>query len=189
VVAASPSSAYVQSGCFSRYRSSNSTVKLTIVSLANGCRPYSGAAVYLWHCTRDGGYSLYSDEVKDENFLRGVQAAGGDGTLTFKSIFPGAYPGRWPHMHFEVYPNLGLAASANGKLATSQLALPRDACDKNWLLAQVWRSKMRRERSETPPAPFLAAGFSVWRKRNQGGARLNALAGARYVDPIILSTT
>ena len=30
-----------------------------------------GAAVYLWHCNRDGQYSLYPQGVSDENYLRG----------------------------------------------------------------------------------------------------------------------
>ena len=57
-----------------------------------------------------------------------MQAAGGDGRVTFKSIFPAAYPGRWPHVHFEVYPSLAAATSACSLLRTSQLALPEDAC-------------------------------------------------------------
>ena len=63
---------------------------------ASSGAPLEGAAVYLWHCDRDGGYSLYSDGVTDQNYLRGVQAAGSDGTLRFTSIFPGAYPGVGP---------------------------------------------------------------------------------------------
>ncbi|HEY0637974.1 MAG TPA: intradiol ring-cleavage dioxygenase [Pseudonocardiaceae bacterium] len=105
------------------------TVTLTVLDLAAGCAPFAGAAVYLWHCDRDGGYSMYSPEIADQNYLRGVQAAGRDGGLTFTSIFPAAYSGRWPHLHFEVYPSLGDAAGASGRLATSQLALPADVCD------------------------------------------------------------
>jgi len=32
-------------------------------------------------------------------------------------------------VHFEVYPSLEAAASASGKLATSQIALPKNVCD------------------------------------------------------------
>lgn len=102
-------------------------VDLTIVSAADGS-PLPGAALYLWHCDMTGGYSLYSPGVEDQNYLRGVQEADGDGALSFASIFPGAYPGRWPHMHFEVFPSLGAATSAGSVLATSQLALPEDIC-------------------------------------------------------------
>jgi protocatechuate 3,4-dioxygenase beta subunit len=92
--------------------------------------PYAGAAVYAWHCDQSGRYSMYDSEIADENYLRGVQAADSSGKVTFKSIFPAAYDGRWPHIHFEVYPNLAKATSASGKLRTSQIALPEDACKK-----------------------------------------------------------
>jgi protocatechuate 3,4-dioxygenase beta subunit len=71
---------------------------------------------------------MYSRAVANENFLRGVQAANGTGTVTFKSIFPAAYSGRWPHIHFEVYPTLAKATSAGNKITTSQLALPEAVC-------------------------------------------------------------
>jgi protocatechuate 3,4-dioxygenase beta subunit len=103
-------------------------IKLTVLDTRNGAAPLEDAAVYLWHCDRDGNYSLYSQGVTNENYLRGVQAAGADGSLTFNSIFPGAYSGRWPHIHFEVYPSLEKAAAASDKLRTSQLAFPEDAC-------------------------------------------------------------
>ena len=38
-----------------------------------------GAAVYAWHCDRDGSYSLYDGDAVDENYLRGVQDADGEG--------------------------------------------------------------------------------------------------------------
>jgi protocatechuate 3,4-dioxygenase beta subunit len=93
------------------------------------CAPLAGAAVYVWHCDRDGNYSLYSEAAASENYLRGVQAAGDDGVVTFDSIFPAAYQGRWPHIHFEVYPSLETATDEANKIATSQIALPEDACD------------------------------------------------------------
>jgi protocatechuate 3,4-dioxygenase beta subunit len=105
------------------------TVKLAIQDLAKGCTPLAGAAVYLWHCDRDGNYSLYSQAVTGENYLRGVQAAGNDGIVTFQSIFPACYSGRWPHIHFEVYSGLDKANDQGNKIATSQIALPKDICD------------------------------------------------------------
>ena len=60
---------------------------------------------------------------------RGVQEADGDGVVTFDSIFPACYSGRWPHIHFEVYRSLANATSQANKIATSQVALPKDVCD------------------------------------------------------------
>lgn len=105
------------------------TVTLTILDVANGCAPLPGAAVYLWHCDREGRYSLYSNGVEDQNYLRGVQAADSEGVVTFTSIFPAAYSGRWPHIHFEVYPSVEEATSAGTKLVTSQLAFPANVCE------------------------------------------------------------
>ncbi len=105
------------------------TVRLKVYDL-NGAdvSAFGGAAVYLWHCTSDGNYSLYSESVADENFLRGVQETDADGAVTFTTIFPGCYAGRWPHMHFEVYESLESATSYTNKLRTSQLAIPEDPC-------------------------------------------------------------
>jgi protocatechuate 3,4-dioxygenase beta subunit len=90
--------------------------------------PLAGAAVYLWHCNRDGAYSMYGQGIQSENYLRGVQAADANGVATFQSIFPACYSGRWPHIHFEVYPNLGAASVASNRIATSQIALPQAEC-------------------------------------------------------------
>jgi protocatechuate 3,4-dioxygenase beta subunit len=104
-------------------------VELTVINLKDSAKAYAGAAVYLWHCNREGEYSLYSQNIASENYLRGVQAAGSEGKVTFTSIFPAAYSGRWPHIHFEVYESVASATSASGRLRTSQLALPEDVCD------------------------------------------------------------
>jgi protocatechuate 3,4-dioxygenase beta subunit len=104
------------------------TVRLKVLDTGNGSAGLQGAAVYLWHCDRDGRYSLYSEGITQENYLRGVQETGSDGSVQFTSIYPAAYSGRWPHIHFEVYPSLEAATTASGKLRTSQLALPEAPC-------------------------------------------------------------
>ncbi len=104
------------------------TIRLAILDLAKSCAPIDGATVYLWHCDQAGRYSLYSQGATNENYLRGVQAAAADGIVTFTSIFPACYSGRWPHIHFEVYPSLDKATNAGNKIATSQIALPEDIC-------------------------------------------------------------
>jgi protocatechuate 3,4-dioxygenase beta subunit len=103
------------------------TIRLTLVE-ADGDTPIEGAAVYLWHCNRDGQYSMYDRAVADENYLRGVQSSAADGTVTFTSVFPACYSGRWPHIHFEVYASVDEATAAGRILATSQLALPEGTC-------------------------------------------------------------
>ena len=104
------------------------TINLTVTDAGNGYAAMEGAAVYLWHCNRDGQYSMYSQGVEDENYLRGVQATNASGTATYTSIFPAAYDGRWPHIHFEVYSSVDDATSSGQIVKTSQIALPEAAC-------------------------------------------------------------
>lgn len=104
------------------------TVTLTLLDNANGCAPLAGAAVYAWHCDKDGKYSLYDAGLRNENYLRGVQEADGNGQVTFQSIFPGAYSGRWPHIHFEVFESMDNATAAGQVLPVSQIALTDAAC-------------------------------------------------------------
>jgi len=105
------------------------SVTLKVVNSDSDCTSLEGYAVYLWHCTREGEYSLYGSDVADENFLRGVQVTDANGEVTFETIFPGCYSGRMPHIHFEVYGSLAEATSGRNALRTSQLAFPRDICD------------------------------------------------------------
>ncbi len=104
------------------------TVRLTVRDASTG-DAMKGAAVYIWHCDRGGAYSLYSQGFEDVNYLRGVQAADDTGTVTFSSIFPGCYEGRWPHIHFEVYEDAANATSSGPIVKTSQIALPKETCD------------------------------------------------------------
>ncbi|WNV88620.1 intradiol ring-cleavage dioxygenase [Umezawaea sp. Da 62-37] len=105
-------------------------VPLTItLTVQKDCKAYTGAAVYLWHCDRDGNYSMYSNGVADQNYLRGVQETDASGEVTFTTIFPAAYSGRWPHAHFEVYPDLAEATKAGDPVKTTQLAFPKDVCE------------------------------------------------------------
>lgn len=105
------------------------TLELVVTDLAGGA-PFAGAAVYVWHCDREGRYSMYSEGVTDQNYLRGVQVADADGRVRFTSVFPACYSGRWPHVHFEVYPDQASITDAATVIATSQIALPQDTCER-----------------------------------------------------------
>lgn len=101
---------------------------MTLQDLPQGCTPGEGMAVYVWQCDREGRYSLYSEGVLDQNYLRGVQTADGAGRVEFTSIVPACYPGRWPHVHFEVYDTLASAVAGENARLTSQIALPAGMC-------------------------------------------------------------
>ena len=101
------------------------TVALTVRDAATGAA-LAGRGVYIWHCDRDGRYSLYSNGVENENYLRGVQETDANGTVTFTTIYPACYSGRWPHIHFEVYADVATAVAAGPIVKTSQIALPAE---------------------------------------------------------------
>ncbi|TXK19037.1 intradiol ring-cleavage dioxygenase [Homoserinibacter sp. GY 40078] len=108
---------------------------LTITDMANDDAPFEGVAVYAWHCDAQGRYSMYSEGVEDETYLRGVQVADENGVVTFTSIFPACYTGRWPHIHFEVYPDLDSISDSTNAIATSQIAMPEDVCNTVYALS------------------------------------------------------
>ena len=103
------------------------TLTLTIVDVNAACAPLVGYAVYLWHCDRSGAYSLYSGAAA-ESYLRGVQVTDANGQVTFTTIYPACYDGRWPHMHFELFSSLANALSGRYSVLTSQLAMPAATC-------------------------------------------------------------
>jgi protocatechuate 3,4-dioxygenase beta subunit len=100
------------------------SMTFTVTDMANDGAPFAGAAVYMWQCDAAGLYSMYSQGAEDETYLRGVQVADADGVVTFQSIVPGCYSGRWTHIHFEVYPDADSAVAVENVIATSQLAFP-----------------------------------------------------------------
>jgi protocatechuate 3,4-dioxygenase beta subunit len=136
------------------------SVELTLLNVAAGGGPLAGAAVYLWHCDREGRYSLYDPEIAAENYLRGVQVSDHDGNLSFGTIFPGAYAGRWPHMHFEVYESVEAATAGTGKLRTSQLALPQETCDEVYATGGYEQSVQNFAQTSLESDMVFADGYS-----------------------------
>jgi protocatechuate 3,4-dioxygenase beta subunit len=102
------------------------TLRMRLVNTNAGCRPLVGYAIYVWQCDREALYSMYT--LADQNYLRGVQVTDADGWVTFTSIFPGCYPGRWPHIHFEMFPSVTAIASDENVVSISQLAFPEESC-------------------------------------------------------------
>jgi len=92
------------------------------------CTPLEAYAIYIWHCDSGGNYSIYSNGLANENYLRGVQVTDANGQVTFQTVFPGCYSGRYPHIHFEIYPGLSSATSYRNSVLISQMAMPSAIC-------------------------------------------------------------
>jgi protocatechuate 3,4-dioxygenase beta subunit len=101
------------------------TITLRLADVNDSCGALEGYAVYLWHCDVEGDYSLY--DQPNESWLRGVQVADENGEVTFTTIWPGCYNGRFPHIHFEVYSSIDNATSGRYAVLISQIAMPDDA--------------------------------------------------------------
>ena len=99
---------------------------ITLVDVRRSCAPLGGMAVYAWQCDAEGIYSIYG--AADRNYLRGVGISDAAGQVRFTTVFPACYPGRWPHIHFEVFASAEAALSGDAALLTAQFALPEAAC-------------------------------------------------------------
>jgi protocatechuate 3,4-dioxygenase beta subunit len=130
------------------------TLKLSLVNVNNSCAPISGAAVYVWHCDKDGSYSGYSSNANGnhtgETFLRGVQVTDSNGQVTFTTIYPGWYAGRITHIHFQVYLSNNLQVTAT---ATSQIAFPQE------VTTAVYNTALYTKGQNTTVTSFAADGI------------------------------
>jgi protocatechuate 3,4-dioxygenase beta subunit len=76
---------------------------LTVVDAAT-CTPLQFVRVDIWHCSKDGDYSGYGN-FTGQFWLRGYQTTDVNGQVMFTTIYPGWYPGRATHVHFELFYN------------------------------------------------------------------------------------
>ena len=78
-------------------------LRLQIVDAA-GCAPGPGARVDVWHCDAAGAYSGYDGErSRGARWLRGTQLADSEGVAEFRTLWPGWYEGRAPHIHVKAW--------------------------------------------------------------------------------------
>ena len=85
------------------------------------CDPLPGALVDIWQCDAGGVYSDVVDprfNTVGQKFLRGNQTTDANGSVRFRTIYPGWYQGRAVHIHFKIRTDPDADA---GFEATSQL--------------------------------------------------------------------
>lgn len=102
-------------------------VRLLIRVVDAACAPVPGAVVDIWHCAPNGLYSAEDAPnlcttgdaaARAGRWFRGLQTTGPDGVASFDSCFPGWYPGRAVHIHFQI--RLNGASSATSQLFFEQ---------------------------------------------------------------------
>jgi protocatechuate 3,4-dioxygenase beta subunit len=96
-------------------------LRLTVVD-SDTCRPIPRAAVEVWHADALGNYSGFGSSSGDSMFLRGVQRADAKGVVTFRTIYPGWYPGRAVHIHLKAH-------KGGNTVHTTQLFFDEDVSD------------------------------------------------------------
>ncbi|MBK9248768.1 MAG: hypothetical protein IPM69_11785 [Ignavibacteria bacterium] len=88
-------------------------IKLKIVGTDN-CLPMRNARVNIWHCSKDGLYSGYGGNnnpgQEGLTYCRGYQMTDANGEVSFITVFPGWYPGRVCHIHFQVHVSTSYSA-------------------------------------------------------------------------------
>lgn len=87
-------------------------VRLAIKITDGSCTPLAGATVKIWHTDVRGVYSGMTPnpafcsennpEYTSKNFSRGVRTSDANGVVYFDTVYPGWYPGRAIHIHFQV---------------------------------------------------------------------------------------
>ena len=112
-----------------RRRACPTTIEMTLLDVAAGGTPLAGAAVYLWHCNIDGQYSMYDRGHRRRELpaRRAGERQRRQGHV--QEHLPGRLLGP-----LAAHPLRGLREPrrrhvGGSKLKTSQIALPKDACD------------------------------------------------------------
>ena len=87
-----------------------------------GCLPVAGAQVDVWHADASGDYSNAAagpgqPDTPGQMFLRGYQLSDPNGRVTFRTIYPGWYPGRTIHVHVKVR-QFNAAGNATSEFST-----------------------------------------------------------------------
>ena len=121
-------------------------------------RRLKGAAVYVWHCDREGEYSLYSPGVTERELPARRAGVRRRRQGHVHEHLPAAYSGRWPHIHFEVYPSLAEATAAGTKLAPRRSRCPRTPATSSTPPTATSRACRTWPRRRSPPTWCSATG-------------------------------
>lgn len=91
---------------------------------------------------------MQSANFTSVHFLRGRQTTNADGNVAFKTIFPGWYSGRAPHIHVHVYDSSG------NSLLVTQIAFPTDVCNTVYTTATQYYTRGKQDTSNSQDSVF-----------------------------------
>jgi len=164
---------------------------ITVVNVAGG-EPLPGVDVDLWHCNASGHYSGYDVDpdalpenisngqiaTNDDTFLRGRLTTDAQGRVAFRTIYPGWYTLRTPHIHVKVF-------EGENYNVTTQLYLPEALNQELLRTADYARRAEQDTFNHTDPVFGNSPGNtnSLWvdieqgRDGFRGSARLSIIPG------------
>jgi protocatechuate 3,4-dioxygenase beta subunit len=142
------------------------TLRLSVLDVST-CRPIRGALVDIWHCDAAGAYS--GVQGVSGNFLRGVQRTDGKGVATFRTVYPGWYPGRTVHVHVMVH-------VGGGVVHTGQLYFPDSQTDRVYRRAPYNRRPGRSTRNAADSVYVNGGRRSTLTLRRSGTGYVGSIA-------------
>lgn len=145
------------------------TLRLSVVDVST-CRTIKGAAVDIWHCDAGGVYSETADQgTQSRTFLRGIQRTDAQGVATFRTIYPGWYPGRTVHVHVRV-------ALGGNVVHTGQLYFPEKLTDVVYKRAPYNRRPGRTTRNQADSIFRNGGSRSLLSLRRSGNGYVATIA-------------
>ncbi len=136
-------------------------LRIKIVS-ADTCKVMKRAAVEIWHCDAAGKYSgIASEGTSGKTFLRGIQRTDENGVAVFRTIYPGWYRGRTPHIHLKVH-------VGGDEVHTGQLFF-RDAVSAAIYTTRHYRARGTAETTNAEDGIYVASSRLAVKRRRGGG--------------------
>ncbi len=144
---------------------------LHVLDASASCAPIPRAAVDVWQCDALGIYSGYEgaaiaprhvEPVDDKTFLRGTQVTDPTGGVRFRTIYPGWYLGRTPHVHLKL--------RVGAKAATTQLYFPDEITNAVYARAPYNRHPNRDTTNATDRflGPIANKSLVMWTTEREG---------------------
>ena len=144
------------------------------------CTPIVNARVDIWHADASGIYSGYEGQgaardvsANGQTYLRGTQLTDANGVAAFRSVYPGWYPGRTPHIHLKVFLD-------HATLVTGQMYFPDD------LSAKIYKERAPYNDRPVPDTTNARDFIFASGNREGGGTVLSANADGETIAAALL---